>query len=588
MFWEDILLVTEQVEKYGLQTPFASIASSDEDWIADFSLTTATQDQRARFVRLEGRPFDHLQTDYQHLSLEDLASAPTDTFGCIACLGILEQYPDPDQVLQQIYSTMREQATIIIHAAFSYPFRPDTRDLWRFSPEGLALLAARAGFQVLESGWRLQLGLSQNIRHLQRGDVQEIRTAYVTACRGQCASAAPGIRYQLPERHSDVAAANNIIRQETQKPSGSAQRSAIDAPGTIVIISTISPAAMRSIYQQSSHLQASPYREQLATIQRMRFDASAAIAAACGEYGWNAHVVISNAPALDAQWEREHPQAPSGSPALMQQLRKLRPEAVLCLDCTSLSRETLADLRQSTRFLIGMVADFSHDTSFTHFDLLLSPIASVVARFRQQQIRAELMPYAFDSHVLQNIPAFPYNTRSTLCSFVGSIIGNKADRIELLEALTLHTPIEIWGEGRETLMSDSLLKARHHGEVWGLEMYAALGESKVTLNIHPDELYCPDAYNRRLFDATGCGCLLITDYRANLNQQFEIGDEAVAYRGVSECADLIRYYLHHPEEAEAIALAGQARTLRDHTYSHYSHRLIELTHELRERAQWKR
>jgi ubiquinone/menaquinone biosynthesis C-methylase UbiE len=48
---------------------------------------------------------------------------------------------------------------------------------------------------------------------------------------------------------------------------------------------------------------------------------------------------------------------------------------------------------------------------------------------------------------------------------------------------------------------------------------------------------------------------------------FEIGKEVVAYRSAEECIALINYYLDHPEKAEKIARAGQARTLRDHSYA---------------------
>ena len=62
------------------------------------------------------------------------------------------------------------------------------------------------------------------------------------------------------------------------------------------------------------------------------------------------------------------------------------------------------------------------------------------------------------------------------------------------------------------------------------------------------------------------GALLITDWKQNLGDLFEPGTEVVAYHSLEECAEQIRYYLAHPAEREAIARAGQARTLRDHTY----------------------
>jgi len=136
----------------------------------------------------------------------------------------------------------------------------------------------------------------------------------------------------------------------------------------------------------------------------------------------------------------------------------------------------------------------------------------------------------------------------------------------LLEYLAEKTPIQFWGYGAETLPGNSPIRVRHNGEIWGKEMFSLMAASKITINRHIDvaENY---ANNMRLFEATGCGALLITDYKDNLNELFEIGKEVVVYRTPEECAALINYYLANPHEAEMIAKAGQARTLRDHTYA---------------------
>jgi spore maturation protein CgeB len=96
-------------------------------------------------------------------------------------------------------------------------------------------------------------------------------------------------------------------------------------------------------------------------------------------------------------------------------------------------------------------------------------------------------------------------------------------------------------------------------------MYEIFHKSLITLNHHID---VADAYagNGRLFEATGMGTLLVTDWKKNLHEMFEPGKEVVAYRSAEECAEMVQYYLGHAEEREAIARAGQQRTLRDHTY----------------------
>jgi len=94
-------------------------------------------------------------------------------------------------------------------------------------------------------------------------------------------------------------------------------------------------------------------------------------------------------------------------------------------------------------------------------------------------------------------------------------------------------------------------------------MYHVLNCSRITLNHHGDVL--PYANNMRLFEATGVGTLLLTDWKENLGEMFDPGKEVVAYRTPEECAELIRYYLAHDDERQAIARAGQGRTLREHT-----------------------
>ena len=95
-------------------------------------------------------------------------------------------------------------------------------------------------------------------------------------------------------------------------------------------------------------------------------------------------------------------------------------------------------------------------------------------------------------------------------------------------------------------------------------MYQVLRDSFLTLNHHGNVgVY---ANNLRLFEATGVGTLLITDRKENLHEMFGPGKEVVSYGMPEECAEMVQYYLEHDEERQAIAGAGQQRTLRDHTY----------------------
>jgi spore maturation protein CgeB len=103
-------------------------------------------------------------------------------------------------------------------------------------------------------------------------------------------------------------------------------------------------------------------------------------------------------------------------------------------------------------------------------------------------------------------------------------------------------------------------------------MYQVLHDSAVTLNIHADS--SPEyASNSKLFEGTGVGTCLLTDWRRNIGELFAPEREVVTYRTPAECVEKARWLLEHPRERREIARAGQARVLREHTFAHRAGRL---------------
>ena len=122
---------------------------------------------------------------------------------------------------------------------------------------------------------------------------------------------------------------------------------------------------------------------------------------------------------------------------------------------------------------------------------------------------------------------------------------------------------------------NSKLQDSYHGEAGGIEMYNILSNANIAINHHIN-VAGKYANNMRLFEATGTGALLITDYKDNLNTLFEVGKEVIDYKTVEECKELIIYYLEHEDERKGIANAGQKRTLQEHTYYHRMKELIDI------------
>ena len=69
----------------------------------------------------------------------------------------------------------------------------------------------------------------------------------------------------------------------------------------------------------------------------------------------------------------------------------------------------------------------------------------------------------------------------------------------------------------------------------------------------------------RLFETTGVGSCLITDYADNLKDFFDLDNEVVTYKSIPECIDKVKNLLKDENLRLKIAIAGKKRTFKDHT-----------------------
>jgi len=107
-------------------------------------------------------------------------------------------------------------------------------------------------------------------------------------------------------------------------------------------------------------------------------------------------------------------------------------------------------------------------------------------------------------------------------------------------------------------------KDRCFKPAFGLKMYQAMANSKITLNRHS---LAAGSFsdNIRMFQATGVGSCLITERSKNLDQLFEEDLEVVTYSSTEECIEKINYLLKSESVRKSIAQKGQRRTLKFHT-----------------------
>ena len=258
---------------------------------------------------------------------------------------------------------------------------------------------------------------------------------------------------------------------------------------------------------------------------------------------------------------------------LAAQIRHYKPDVLLNQDMAINSR-FLREMKPYVRLLVGQHAAtrLRDSEDWACYDLVVSSFLPTVEFFRQRGIRSEVSRLCFEPRVLSRLPR---ENRTFDITFVGSFHSVHRSRTAFLEVLSVRFPqLRIWGPGINWLPSGSPIQKCYMGQAWGREMYQILRRSKIVINHHGNT--GPYANNFRLYEATGVGTLLVTDWKLNLSEIFEPGREVVVYQTPEECAELIRYYLEHDDEREAIAREGQRRTLQEHTYYHRVQEMISI------------
>ena len=332
--------------------------------------------------------------------------------------------------------------------------------------------------------------------------------------------------------------------------------------------------------------------------------------------GIEAWEIIANAVPLQRAWANENGTDKNGFELLIFQLESFKPDIIFIQDSQSLEERWIRYIREripELKKIIGWICSpFSAEILelYRHFDFTITCSPLFYKNLNRKGLKAYNMNHAFESTILEKIPSIDEQEKDLV--FIGSLIAGRDFhdlRLSIIESLiNYNIELEVYSNiTNDSLLSlikkkssylitklvqslkiKKLLQLRKIQEitvlkeiprntkfserlknmikepVYGLDMYKILADSKITLNIHGG-VAGDYAANRRLYEATGVGSCLITDMKKNLNDFFKIDSEIVSFTSPEEFVEKVKWLKDHPKEREAIAKAGQLRTLRDHT-----------------------
>ncbi|MEJ7848042.1 MAG: glycosyltransferase [Pyrinomonadaceae bacterium] len=384
------------------------------------------------------------------------------------------------------------------------------------------------------------------------------------------------------------------------------------------------PAYLLNFYGQRPELKSRNYTGQHRALIEDRYGSSDFWTRALTKLNYETADIIANANVLQVRWAGENDVKFSGNDWLFEiaaaQIKKFRPDILLVADYSTFTADFLKTIRRecpSIRLILGWCGAPYNDLSvIREWDIALSCVPEMVADFRSNGLRGYHLNHAFEPRILDQLNVKP--EPDTDFAFIGSILRRNQFHLErerLLLDLVKRTNLQIWSEidrpslkqrgnmfgrrkaydivaaAREAGLSERTLKAlpvvrkigrwnsppgreqfidkqianRTRPPVFGIEMFQQLRNTRVVFNNHID-ISPVSASNMRLFETTGTGSCLLTDWKKNLPELFEPDKEVLTYRSAEECVEKLNYILEHEDERRSIAAAGQRRTLREHNF----------------------
>lgn len=400
----------------------------------------------------------------------------------------------------------------------------------------------------------------------------------------------------------------------------------------LLIVTSSYTKYLQAFYGSRTDLCASSYREQKEAYEIDAFGWSCCWRDALRSYGWEVLDIVWNVEPMQRAWARERGIKAWGECDLKQiallQSREFQPDLVWFDDHDPFFLKALRQEIPAIRGALGWVGSAIPKTQvWRDLDLILSCAPESVQTLKGDGYPAFSFPHSFDPAMLRRLEQ---REKSANITFVGQLLRFNdfhLRRDEILELLARQVPLAIHSpsssvSGVEELRS--LVKVAvslgmrgltHLGisekalrrlpllgvvagltpgqcrpvnprlrpflkpPVFGLEMFQLLSDSLLALNIHADS--SPEfASNMRLYEVTGVGSCLVSDWKRNLHEIFEPDYEVAVFRSAEECVEKVKWLLEHKSAAEEMGRAGQRRTLENYTFAHRAPRLAQILERL--------
>ncbi|WP_406656583.1 glycosyltransferase [Methanolobus sp. ZRKC2] len=371
------------------------------------------------------------------------------------------------------------------------------------------------------------------------------------------------------------------------------------------------PQYLSYFYEKYPYVVDLPFQEHRNAMLNDHFGWPGDLSRYMNNQGIETEFIIVNAESMQKQWARENnfeSYSDSGweKEIAMEQIKRFKPDILWITAIFDYFGDFIKDASAHCKKVITWVSCATPDNlDLSGLEVLVTSHPEMLKDKQHLFNEVVVVKPGFDSEILKKIGNVEKKYDVT---FVGSITANHLKRAETLAYLIENgIDLKFFGNVGETpkIRKDEIIKQvgkyvsslqnirkgihifrdtylqtsqkhndyqRHietikkvyQGPVFGMKMYRTLAASHITLNIHID-VAGDHAGNMRMFETTGVGTCLLTEYSENINDLFEPGKEVLTYISKEDLLSSIKKSLEFDECIESVAKAGQEKTLNDHS-----------------------
>lgn len=264
--------------------------------------------------------------------------------------------------------------------------------------------------------------------------------------------------------------------------------------------------------------------------------------------------------------------AESVNKTLFKYAKKAKPDLIFLGKCESIYGDTIKLIKEFTNaYVVSFLGDFYWEPApfkieqSQYADINLFSYYDIGIRAKYKEAGATNIGYWNDGYDIGTEKKMDLPKTDDVI-FLGSnylqinnYLENYQFRYNLMKQIDDKFNLTVYGKGW-----DGFKKPRawvHTGH-----KTEAVNRAKITVGVTAvDNAYLYLSWPR-VFQTMACGTLHLTQYVPGLEKIFTNRKHIVWFRTVSECLELIDYYLKHDDEREAIAEAGRALVVENHSY----------------------